>query len=65
LLDQLLDSALRHGAKTAYLEVRPSNGAALDLYLNAGFSRIAERSGYYPARDGREDALVLSKSISC
>ena len=63
LLEQLLDSAIRHGAKAAYLEVRPSNRAALDLYLGAGFSRIAERPAYYPARDGREDALVLSKQI--
>ncbi len=64
LLDQLLDSAITHGAATAYLEVRPSNTAALDLYLGAGFSRIGERPAYYPAKNGREDALVLSKSIT-
>lgn len=64
LLDQLLESAASHGATTAYLEVRPSNIAAIDLYLGAGFSRIGERPNYYPAIDGREDALVLSKPVS-
>lgn len=64
LLDQLLESAAAHGAKTAYLEVRPSNRAALDLYIGSGFRRIGERPAYYPARDGREDALVLSKPMS-
>ena len=64
LLDQLLNSAAARGAKTAYLEVRPSNNAALDLYLGEGFSRVGERLAYYPAGEGREDAVVLSKSIS-
>ena len=63
LLGQLLESAVTHSAMTAYLEVRPSNTAAMDLYLGAGFSRIGERRAYYPARDGREDAFVLSRPI--
>lgn len=63
LLDQLLESAETHGATTAYLEVRPSNVAAIDLYLKSGFSLSGQRSNYYPARDGREDALVLSKPL--
>ena len=64
LLDQLLESALTHCARTAYLEVRPSNLAAVELYQGAGFSRIGERPNYYPTRQGREDALVLSKLVS-
>ncbi len=63
LLGQLLDSAATHGAKTAYLEVRPSNIAALGLDLGAGFPLVGERLAYHPASDGREDALVLSKSM--
>lgn len=63
LLDQLLKSAETHGAESAYLEVRPSNVAAVDLYVSAGFARIGERQNYYPARGGREDALVLSKPV--
>ena len=64
LLQKLVDSARVRGAKTAFLEVRPSNGAALDLYLGAGFSRIGERTDYYPALDGRENALVLYKTLA-
>ena len=64
LLNQLLDSAFGHGAKTAYLEVRPSNQAALSLYLNEGFSQVGQRPRYYPATVGREDALVLSCAIA-
>lgn len=42
-----------------YLEVRPSNTAALALYTQAGFARIGVRRGYYPARGGSEDAVVM------
>jgi ribosomal-protein-alanine N-acetyltransferase len=42
-----------------FLEVRPSNVAALALYARAGFSRIGVRRGYYPARGGSEDAIVM------
>jgi ribosomal-protein-alanine N-acetyltransferase len=64
LLQQLLCSADVHGAKTAYLEVRPSNHAAIDLYTRVGFSRIGERPNYYPARNGRENAFVLIKELA-
>jgi ribosomal-protein-alanine N-acetyltransferase len=42
-----------------FLEVRPSNTPALALYQKAGFETIGRRKGYYPAADGREDALVM------
>jgi len=48
------------------LEVRPSNEAALKLYLSLGYEQIGLRKNYYPtdATSGlREDALVLAKSI--
>ena len=64
LLDQLLESAISHGAKMAYLEVRPSNLAALDLYTGNGFTQMGQRPGYYPAQVGREDAFVLSKEVA-
>lgn len=61
LLDHMLQSARRWGAECMFLEVRPSNARARDLYARAGFSEFGRRRGYYPAgRDGgREDALVL------
>ena len=43
-----------------FLEVRPTNEAATALYLAAGFTQVGRRPRYYPAGDGREDALVMS-----
>lgn len=63
LLERLLCLAREGEAAVALLEVRPSNLDALRLYERAGFARIGERRGYYPAEDGREDALVLSKPL--
>lgn len=41
------------------LEVRPSNEVARTLYEQEGFKLIGTRKNYYPARSGREDALVF------
>ena len=46
-----------------FLEVRPSNRAAQELYSRYGFRKIAVRRDYYPARSGREDALVFSLAL--
>jgi ribosomal-protein-alanine N-acetyltransferase len=51
------------GANNVFLEVRPSNRAAQELYYRYGFRKIAVRRDYYPARGGREDALVLSLAL--
>lgn len=59
LLQFVVKLARDYGAQRILLEVRPSNAAALALYGLAGFSRLATRRGYYPAGDGREDAIVL------
>ena len=63
LLEYMLNAALRQRARSAYLEVRPSNTSALRLYEAAGFVEVGVRKAYYPAVDGREDALVLSRSL--
>jgi len=47
------------GGRQMFLEVRPSNAPALALYEKAGFATIGRRKGYYPAANGREDALVM------
>lgn len=60
LLHHLLGTARSHGALIAYLEVRPSNEAALKLYADFGFRHVGTRRGYYPAHRGREDAFLLS-----
>ena len=43
--------------------MRPSNVSALALYQRAGFETIGRRKGYYPAAEGREDALVMSLKL--
>lgn len=50
-------------ADMVFLEVRPSNVAAVQLYLSEGFNEIGRRKGYYPAAEGREDALVLARVL--
>jgi ribosomal-protein-alanine N-acetyltransferase len=52
--------AAKQGAATLFLEVRPSNRAAQELYKRFGFKKVAVRRDYYPANGGREDALVLT-----
>ncbi|MEZ5446586.1 MAG: ribosomal protein S18-alanine N-acetyltransferase [Gammaproteobacteria bacterium] len=64
ILRHLLTEALLHNASSAYLEVRPSNHGAIRLYQLAGFAEVGYRRNYYPARVGREDALILARSIS-
>lgn len=50
-------------AHKIYLEVRPSNVAGRRLYSTAGFGVIATRRGYYPAHDGREDAVIMELEL--
>lgn len=60
LLLAMLHVARGRGAKRVFLEVRPSNRSAIALYHAQGFNEIGRRPRYYPARDGREDALVMA-----
>lgn len=58
-LQHLINRARNYRAEIMLLEVRPSNLAARQLYLNTGFIEIAVRKKYYPAEVGREDALLM------
>jgi len=60
LLDALMATARDNGARTLFLEVRPSNEPARRLYARAGFCELGVRRGYYPASQGREDALIMA-----
>lgn len=64
LLEYLLDQARALGAERIYLEVRPTNQAALGLYRNAGFVELGLRKDYYRADMGREDAMVLVRRVA-
>lgn len=63
LLRKMIELARWHHAQRVFLEVRPSNPAALALYERAGFNEIGRRPNYYPTRGGREDALVLALEL--
>ncbi len=60
LLHRVCACARGSGARLVFLEVRPSNLAALRLYQRHGFQRVGLRREYYPDQSGREDALILS-----
>lgn len=55
--------AARHECVMLYLEVRPSNATALRLYESMGFKQWGLRRDYYPAHNGREDALFLGVEL--
>lgn len=60
LLREVLRICRTQQARHLFLEVRPSNAAALALYAGFDFKQVAQRRAYYPAHGGREDALVLN-----
>jgi len=63
LLHQLVEVAREQKAKVVFLEVRPTNEVGQRLYTRYGFRQIGVRRAYYPARKGREDALVLALDL--
>ncbi len=63
MMKHLLETAKNSGASSVYLEVRLSNHGAFDLYQSLGFTVIGHRKDYYPATNGREDAIVLELSF--
>lgn len=60
LLGEMLERARAGNLRRVFLEVRPSNGAAIALYRNAGFSEIAVRRDYYRNAQGSEDAWLMA-----
>ena len=60
---RLLDLARWHRAERVFLEVRPSNPRAIALYESLGFNEIGRRPNYYPAKKGREDAVVMAMEM--
>ena len=64
LLSLLIEVARSHSTDSVVLEVRPSNAVARRLYGSMGFIRVGVSRGYYPARNGREDAVILALALS-
>ena len=59
LLEHAICHATLNGCDSMYLEVRPSNPAAIRLYERRGFVVAGERRNYYRAEKGRETAIVM------
>ena len=64
LLRHAMENARLNHASKLFLEVRPSNERAVELYRHFGFRQIGLRKGYYPATLGREDALIFDKELA-
>lgn len=61
MLDAVVIELSARGVRTAFLEVRESNRAALALYGSRGFTEIGRRHRYY--RRPVEDALVMRRIL--
>lgn len=60
LLVALIEQLATRGVFTLWLEVRASNLGAIALYEDLGFNEVTVRRNYYPAANGREDAIVMA-----
>lgn len=60
LLVKALNSAYEEGAKSALLEVRAGNKAAIKMYEAFGFETVGLRERYY--KDNHEDAVLMTLS---
>lgn len=63
LVVHMLERARERGVDMVFLEVRPSNLVAVQLYHTLGFNDIGIRRGYYPATRGHEDAQVMALDL--
>ena len=63
LLERGLLAQAAKGVDTCFLEVRVSNERAQALYRSLGFAIVGERKNYYPAKQGREHALIMSRHL--
>ena len=63
LLEKIIYASEAMGSRKIFLEVRVSNVAATNLYLDFGFKQIGIRKDYYRLPEGKEDALLMSKSL--
>ena len=63
LLNWSIERAREAKSKIIFLEVRPSNTRAVQIYERRGFRQIGKRPRYYPAHDGREDACLMAMQL--
>lgn len=59
LMNHFIATAKANQVTQLWLEVRESNAPAIALYHGYGFDVAGTRKNYYPAANGREDALLM------
>lgn len=59
LIEHALERLQARGAGMCMLEVRQGNRGAQALYYELGFYEMGHRANYYPAKMGREDAVLM------
>lgn len=64
ILTHVIEFARSCQATLIVLEVRASNWSAKKLYEWQGFNEMSIRRNYYPAEQGREDAILMGLDIS-
>ena len=64
ILAEMLDVARARQLRRVFLEVRPSNAAAIALYRSAGFGETGVRRDYYRNEDGSEDAGTMACELT-
>lgn len=62
LLMMVIDTGSAHGIENVWLEVRPTNSAALSIYKKFGFNDMGRRKGYYS--DSQEDAIIMALDLT-
>lgn len=63
LMDEIVALCQARQREEIWLEVRAGNNVAIGLYKSFGFDTIEIRKGYYPATEGREDAVIMKKCL--
>jgi len=61
MMHRLMEDSRFLGAHVLWLEVRPSNQVARQLYKSLGFRQVDRRPRYY--EDNGEDALILALAL--
>lgn len=63
LMNEVIATCRDRQSEEIWLEVRAGNTVAIGLYESFGFEIIEIRKHYYPAAEGREDALIMKKCL--
>jgi len=64
ILEHIIDFSKARSASIVVLEVRESNKKAQNLYEQLGFNEMSVRRAYYPAENGRENAILMGLDLS-